>query len=59
MKKIQTNEQVIKKIYMAPQIEKIEIDTEISLVMMSTMPMEPGGDPGIVSINKFNKILRG
>lgn len=59
MTKFQTNEQAIKKPYVAPQIEKIEIDTEISLVMMSTMPMEPGGDPGIVSTNKFIKILRG
>jgi hypothetical protein len=44
MKTINTeNTPTTKRVYEAPKVETIQIDSEISLVMMS--PMSPPGDP--------------
>ncbi len=38
----------IKRPYETPKLEKVEIDNEISLLMMTDQdnPPDPGGDPG-------------
>ena len=59
MKKIQNNNNPgVKKVYFPPVVEKISIDNEISLVMMSviTPPGEGGGLPTqdpLMSIKAF------
>ena len=42
------NSQNTKRIYTKPRLEKIQIDSEISLIMTTseTEPPDPGGDPG-------------
>ncbi len=47
------NSEGVKKAYLAPVVEKVSIDNEISLVMMSTPPSElPTQDP-LMSIKAF------
>ncbi|NTW32315.1 MAG: hypothetical protein HGB12_06785 [Bacteroidetes bacterium] len=44
-----------KRTYSKPQIERVKIDNEISMVMMSPPPLDPGGsiDPVHFSFNPF------
>ncbi len=43
-----------KKTYTKPQVKKVTIDNEISMVMMS--PFGPGGDPEASVIKKLNPL---
>ena len=54
MKTTQNNIQVAaKKTYVAPQIDKVALDNEISMVMMSSPPTEfPQQDP-LMSLKGF------
>ncbi len=55
MKTTQNNIQVAaKKTYVAPQVEKVALDNEISMVMMSNPPIEgmPTQDP-LMSLKGF------
>jgi hypothetical protein len=56
MKTTQNNSQVAaKKTYVAPQVEKVALDNEISMVMMSTNPpteLFPQQDP-LMSLKGF------
>jgi hypothetical protein len=55
MKTTQNNNQAAtKKTYVAPQVEKVALDNEISMVMMSTPPVEgmPTQDP-LMSLKGF------
>jgi hypothetical protein len=54
MKTTQNNIQVAaKKTYVAPQVEKVALDYEISMVMMSSPPTEfPQQDP-LMSLKGF------
>jgi hypothetical protein len=45
MKTTQNNSQAAtKKTYVAPQVEKVALDNEISMVMMSNPPVEGGSN---------------
>ena len=53
MKTTQNNIQANKKTYVAPQVEKVALDNEISMVMMSLPPTEfPQQDP-LMSLKGF------
>jgi hypothetical protein len=54
MKTTQNNNQAAtKKTYVAPQVEKVALDNEISMVMMSSPPTEfPQQDP-LMSLKVF------
>jgi hypothetical protein len=55
MKTTQNNVQAaVKKTYVAPQVEKVALDHEISMVMMSPPPVEgmPTQDP-LMSLKGF------
>ncbi len=55
MKTTQNNNQAAtKKTYVAPQVEKVALDNEISMVMMSNPPIEgmPTQDP-LMSLKGF------
>jgi hypothetical protein len=54
MKTTQNNIQANKKTYVAPQVEKVALDHEISMVMMSPPPTEafPTQDP-LMSLKGF------
>ena len=55
MKTTQNNNQAAtKKTYVAPQVEKVALDNEISMVMMSNPPVEgmPQQDP-LMSLKGF------
>jgi hypothetical protein len=55
MKTTQNNNQAAnKKTYVAPQVEKVALDNEISMVMMSPPPVEgmPTQDP-LMSLKGF------
>lgn len=53
-------EEKSKKVYKRPVIEKVNLDSEISLVMMSqAYPTEPVLEPPMSSVFKINRILRG
>jgi len=43
-----------KHTYNSPQIERIELDTEISLTLDSTPPVGPGGETGMNTPEYFN-----
>ena len=55
MKINKTKEINIKRSYSKPQIERIQLDNEISMVMMSAPPADPDGSlqPDNFSINPF------
>jgi len=59
MKKMNKNINSPKRMYVKPQIERIILDNEISMVMQSDAPGDPGGSlqPEHFSINPF-KILK-
>jgi hypothetical protein len=40
-----------KRTYYTPQIERIELDNEISLILQSVVP-EPG-EPGVITLDGF------
>ncbi|MEN9290804.1 MAG: hypothetical protein RLZZ357_647 [Bacteroidota bacterium] len=50
----QTLQMTTKKQYIAPKVEKVQLDAEISMVMMSTPPIEgiPTHDP-LIQVRRF------
>jgi hypothetical protein len=53
LNKIATSSNTTKKTYVAPQIEKVMLDNEIAMVMMSLPPTEfPQQDP-LLSLKAF------